>query len=91
MIFPNDRIYKFFKYLFSVCLPAISVFYVALSDLWTGVVDLPYPAQISGTIGAIVVLGNTLIGVGAEKYDAMRKNGEIMEEKNYRNERTETV
>lgn len=85
MIFNSDKTYKILKYLFSIALPAISVFYVALSDLWTGVFDLPYPAQISGTIGAIVVLGNTLIGVGAEKYDAMRKNGEIVEDKTYRN------
>ena len=85
MIFKDDKTYKILKYLFSIALPAISVFYVALSDLWTGVFDLPYPAQISGTIGAIVVLGNTLIGVGAEKYDAMRKNGEIVEDKTYRN------
>lgn len=85
MIFNSDKTYKILKYLFSIALPAISVFYVALSDLWTGVFDLPYPAQISGTIGAIVVLGNTLIGVGAEKYDAMRKNGEIAEDKTYRN------
>ena len=84
MIFNSDKTYKILKYLFSIALPAISVFYVALSDLWTGVFDLPYPAQISGTIGAIVVLGNTLIGVGAEKYDAMRKNGEIAEDKTYR-------
>lgn len=84
MIFKDDKTYKILKYLFSIALPAISVFYVALSDLWTGVFDLPYPAQISGTIGAIVVLGNTLIGVGAEKYDQMRKNGEIAEDKTYR-------
>lgn len=76
MVFKDDKTYKILKYLFSIALPAISVFYVALSDLWTGVFDLPYPAQISGTIGAIVVLGNALIGVGAEKYDAMRKNRE---------------
>lgn len=86
MIFKSDKTYKILKYLFSIALPAISVFYVALSDLWTGVFNLPYPAQISGTIGALVVLGNTLIGVGAEKYDAMVKNGEIKVEKNYRNE-----
>ena len=84
MIFKSDKVYKILKYLFSIALPAISVFYVALSDLWTGVIDLPYPAQISGTIGAIVVMGNTLIGVGAEKYDSMRKNGEIAEDKTYR-------
>lgn len=86
MIFKSDGVYKTLKYLFSIALPAISVFYVALSDLWTGVFNLPYPAQISGTIGAIVVLGNTLIGVSAEKYEEMRKNGEIVVEKNYRNE-----
>lgn len=86
MIFKSDKTYKILKYLFSIALPAISVFYVALSDLWTGVFNLPYPAQISGTIGALVVLGNTLIGVGSEKYDAMVKNGEIKVEKNYRNE-----
>lgn len=86
MIFKDDKTYKILKYLFSIALPAISVFYVALSDLWTGVFDLPYPAQISGTIGAIVVLGNTLIGVSAEKYEDMRRNGEVVTEKNYRNE-----
>lgn len=86
MIFKSDKTYKILKYLFSIALPAVSVFYVALSDLWTGVFNLPYPAQISGTIGALVVLGNTLIGVGSEKYDAMVKNGEIKVEKNYRNE-----
>ena len=84
MIFNSDKTYKILKYLFSIALPAISVFYVALSDLWTGVFDLPYPAQISGTIGAIVVLGNTLIGVSAEKYEDMRRNGEVVVEKNYR-------
>ncbi len=84
MIFNSDKTYKILKYLFSIALPAISVFYVALSDLWTGVINLPYPAQISGTIGAIVVLGNTLIGVSAEKYEDMRRNGEVVVEKNYR-------
>lgn len=71
MIFKSDRTYKILKYLFSIALPAISVFYVALSDLWAGVIDLPYPVQVSGTIGAIVVLGNTLMGISAEKYDAL--------------------
>lgn len=86
MIFKNDRTYKILKYIFSIVLPALQVFYLTLSDIWLGVVDLPYPQQIAGTLAAITVLGNALMGYSAEKYDQMRKNGEITTEKNYRNE-----
>lgn len=85
MIFKDGKTYKILKYFFSICLPALQVFYLTLSDIWLGVVDLPYPQQIAGTLAAITVLGNALMGYSAEKYDAMRKNGEIVEEKNYRN------
>lgn len=84
MIFKDGRTYKILKYLFSIAFPALEVFYITMSDIWTGVINLPYPEQIAATLAAITVLGNALMGYSAEKYDAMRKNGEIIEEKNYR-------
>lgn len=86
MIFKDDKTYKILKYLFSIALPAIEVFYITLSDIWTGIINLPYPEQVAATLAAITVLGNALMGFSAEKYDAMRKNGEITEKKNFRNE-----
>ena len=86
MIFNSDKTYKILKYLFSIALPAIEVFYITLSDIWTGIINLPYPEQVAATLAAITVLGNALMGFSAEKYDSMRKNGEIAEEKNFRNE-----
>ena len=86
MIFKSDKAYKVLKYLFSIVLPAVEVFYITLSDIWTGVINLPYPEQIAATLAAITVLGNALMGYSAEKYDAMVKNGEIITTKNYRNE-----
>lgn len=86
MIFKDDKTYKILKYLFSIALPAIEVFYITLSDIWTGIINLPYPEQVAATLAAITVLGNALMGFSAEKYDSMRKNGEIVEDKTYRNE-----
>lgn len=79
MIFKSNGVYKALKYLFSICLPAISVFYITLSDIWTGVINLPYPEQVAATLAAITVLGNALMGYSAEKYEEMRKNGQINE------------
>lgn len=81
MIFENGKTYKILKYFFSICLPAVQVFILTLSDIWAGVVNIPYPQQIAGTLAAITVLGNALMGYSAEKYDAMRKNGELNETK----------
>lgn len=77
MIFKSDKTYKFLKYLFSIALPALEVFYITLSDIWMGVVNLPYPEQIAATLAAIVVLGNALMATSAEKYEEMRKSGKL--------------
>ena len=77
MIFKSGKTYKILKYLFSIAFPAISVFYITLSDIWTGIINLPYPEQIAATLAAVTVLGNALMGLSAEKYDAMKKNGEL--------------
>jgi len=85
LIFHSDKTYKTLKYIFSIVLPAIQVCWLSLSDIWLGVVNFPYPEQVAATIGAIIVLGNALMGFSAEKYEDMRKNGEIAEDKTYRN------
>lgn len=79
MIFKSDKAYKILKYMFSIALPAIEVFYITLSDIWTGIINLPYPEQVAATLAAITVLGNALMGYSAEKYDAMKKSGELNE------------
>ena len=84
MIFKDGKTYKIFKYIFSIAFPAVQVFILTFSDIWKGIINIPYPEQIAATLAAITVLGNALMGYSAEKYDAMRKNGEIIEEKNYR-------
>lgn len=79
MIFKSDKAYKILKYLFSIAFPAIEVFYITLSDIWTGIINLPYPEQVAATLAAITVLGNALMGYSAEKYDAMKKSGDLNE------------
>lgn len=79
MIFKSDKTYKILKYLFSIVLPALEVFYITLSDIWMGVISFPYPEQIAATLAAIVVLGNALMAASAEKYEEMRKEGRLPE------------
>ena len=81
MIFNSDKTYKILKYFFAIFLPALQVFILTLSDIWAGIINIPYPQQIAGTLAAITVLGNALMGYSAEKYDAMRKSGEIDDNK----------
>lgn len=58
MIIP-DKVYNVLKWTCLIALPAIAVFYFALSKIW----GLPYGAEITATINAVAVLIGSLIGI----------------------------
>lgn len=58
LILPN-KLYDVLKWVALIVLPALSVFYSALANIW----GLPYGTQIPLTIDAIDVLIGSLIGI----------------------------
>lgn len=64
MIFKNEKIYTFLKYLVLIGLPAINALWLSISQIWS----LPYGEPISLTITAINVFIGTLIGVSSYRY-----------------------
>ncbi len=51
-----------------ILLPALSVLYIGLGQLWT----LPYVEQISGTIMAIDTFLGALLGISTTKYNKIK-------------------
>ena len=72
MILPN-KLYDVLKWVALIALPALSVFYATLANIW----NLPYATQIPLTIDAIDVLIGTLIGIS---HLAIKKEGNYGEE-----------
>ena len=72
MILPN-KLYDVLKWVALIALPALSVFYATLANIW----NLPYATQIPLTIDAIDVLIGTLIGIS---HLAIKKEGNYEEE-----------
>lgn len=58
MILPN-KLYDVLKWVALIALPALSVFYATLANIW----NLPYATQIPLTIDAIDVFIGALIGI----------------------------
>ena len=64
MIFKNNKVYDVLKWIFSVVLPALTAFWLALGQIW----NLPYTNQIGATIAAAAAFGCALLGISAIKY-----------------------
>lgn len=64
----SNSTYDALKFLAQVVLPAISTLYLALGSIWTGIIDLPYPEQISATIMAIDAFLGVLLGISSSNY-----------------------
>lgn len=64
MIFKNNKVYDWLKWIASVALPAIAAFYFALSQIW----GFPYAEQIVATIAAITALADAILGISAIQY-----------------------
>lgn len=57
------QVYTAIKWVVLIALPAVGVFYSALSGIW----GLPLADEISQTCNVVALLGGTLIGVSAAK------------------------
>ncbi len=74
MIF-DSKLYDVLKWIQRVVLPGIATLYMALSNQWVGIFDLPYPKQVCGTIFAVTFFLGSLLGVSQVKYDHMMQIG----------------
>lgn len=68
----SNRTYDILKFIAQVVLPAIGTLYLTLGSIWTGVVELPYPEQISATIMAIDTFLGVLLGISSAQYNARK-------------------
>ena len=61
----SNKVYDILKWIALVVLPALATFYVGLGQIWT---NIPYPAQISGTIMLVDALLGTILGISSIQY-----------------------
>lgn len=66
----SNKTYDILKFIAQVVLPAIGTLYLTLGSIWTGVIELPYPEQISATIMAIDTFLGVLLGISSAQYKA---------------------
>lgn len=64
MKLPN-KVYDVLKWIALVCLPAITVFYVACAGIW----GWPYADEIAKTSAAVCTLIGALIGISTAEYN----------------------
>lgn len=60
----SNRVYDILKTCCTVVIPAVSVLYATLSEIW----GLPLATQICGTLAGIAVFIGALIGLSSKKY-----------------------
>lgn len=73
----NNKLYDIFKWVAMYLLPAAGTLYFALADIW----QLPYSAQVVGTITAIDTSLGILLGISTASYK--RKWGKQTDEQNH--------
>ena len=77
MIFKNNNLYNWLKWLCGVALPALGAFYFALASIW----GFPYAEQIVGTIAALTAFGDALLGISSIQYHKQISAGSLTETK----------
>jgi len=68
----SNKTYDILKFIAQVVLPAIGTLYLTLGSIWTGVIELPYPEQISATIMAVDTFLGVLLGISSAQYNAQQ-------------------
>lgn len=68
----SNKTYDILKFVAQVVLPAIGTLYLTLGSIWTGVIELPYPEQISATIMAVDTFIGVLLGISSAQYNAQQ-------------------
>ena len=61
----KDSVYDVLKWVFLIALPAISVLYSVLADVW----GWPYAHEVTVTLDAVAVFIGALIGISTYKYN----------------------
>lgn len=61
----NNNLYDSLKFITQIVLPALAVFYIAISPLWS----LPKQEEVAGTIMAVDLLLGTLLGLSTRAYN----------------------
>lgn len=64
MKFP-DKVYDVLKWLVLVCIPALTVAYVALAAIW----NWPYADEVAKTSAAVCTLLGALLGISSAEYN----------------------
>ena len=67
----SNRTYDILKWIFTVCLPALTTLYVTLAMIW----GWSYTEQIAATMTAIITCGCALLNISSAKYQKL-KGGE---------------
>ena len=60
----SNRMYDTLKWIFTVCLPALTTLYVTLAMIW----GWSYTEQIAATMTAIITCGCALLNISSVKY-----------------------
>lgn len=65
----DNRVYDILKWLCLIALPALSVLYAALANVW----NWSYTQEVATTINAVIAFVGVLIGISTSNYN---KDGE---------------
>lgn len=68
----SDRAYDILKWVQRILLPAVATLYLALGSIWKGIIDLPYPEQITATLTAVDTFLGVLLGISTANYKKMK-------------------
>lgn len=60
----SNEMYDTIKWITTIFMPAVTVLYVALADIW----HLPYPTQVAGTLTALVIFLGALLQISSLEY-----------------------
>lgn len=66
----NSKIYDVLKWLVLVAIPACTVCYVGLANIW----QFPYPQQIAETSAVVCTLLGALLGISTAQYNKAKNN-----------------
>lgn len=60
-----DKVYDILKWLVMICIPALTVAYVGLANIW----NFPYPKEVAETSAIICTLLGALLGISTAEYN----------------------
>ena len=60
----STKVYNTLKYIARYIFPAVGALYLALANIW----GLPYGEQVCGTLTALTVALNTLLGISSKNF-----------------------